>query len=332
MKSDLRAPSRCSRRAFSLVDLLIILFIVGLLIAILLPSLSRARELAKRAVCASNLRGLGQGCYIYGNDNQEWFPHHYFAPVEKDADPTEPHKVRWVGTMGTSESLSIKEATSPSKSPDASHPSRSVFLLVIGGLNTSGQYVCPSSADREDDMRVHGPDAGGNGSRAALPGKNRFDFLGYDRLSYSYQLPFGRRGKPKVNMDARSPLMADKGPYYEAGGPGLEGTMTTRDALSGRTPPVLEGSDTQVLEEIRPADRWRGHNSRSHRSEGQNVLFADGHADFVKTPFVGVNLDNLYTIQSDPAAGAIASIAGGIMPGAEQRLGPRTNTDSFLVP
>jgi prepilin-type processing-associated H-X9-DG protein len=43
-------------------------------ISILLPSLTRARELARRAVCASNLRGIGIACQIYANDNAERFP------------------------------------------------------------------------------------------------------------------------------------------------------------------------------------------------------------------------------------------------------------------
>jgi hypothetical protein len=50
------------------------LIVLPLTITVLLPSLSRARELAKRAVCAANLRGIGQGCLIYANDNYGWFP------------------------------------------------------------------------------------------------------------------------------------------------------------------------------------------------------------------------------------------------------------------
>ncbi|MCH8804781.1 MAG: type II secretion system protein [Planctomycetes bacterium] len=45
-----------------------------ILVSILLPALSRARELAKRAVCASNLRIIGQNLHIYANDNGDWFP------------------------------------------------------------------------------------------------------------------------------------------------------------------------------------------------------------------------------------------------------------------
>ncbi|MBN2445473.1 MAG: hypothetical protein JXO22_02015, partial [Phycisphaerae bacterium] len=46
----------------------------AMLTSILLPSLARARELAKRAVSQANLRGIGQCCYIYSNDHEEKFP------------------------------------------------------------------------------------------------------------------------------------------------------------------------------------------------------------------------------------------------------------------
>lgn len=46
----------------------------SMLVSILLPSLSRARELSKRTVCSANLRGIGQAMYIYANDNRDRFP------------------------------------------------------------------------------------------------------------------------------------------------------------------------------------------------------------------------------------------------------------------
>lgn len=46
----------------------------ALSLSILLPSLSRARELAKRAVSGANLRGIGQGCHIYASENDGKFP------------------------------------------------------------------------------------------------------------------------------------------------------------------------------------------------------------------------------------------------------------------
>lgn len=49
-------------------------FTAGLAASILLPSLARARELAKRSASLSNLRGIGMACHIYANDNADKFP------------------------------------------------------------------------------------------------------------------------------------------------------------------------------------------------------------------------------------------------------------------
>ena len=46
-----------------------LLFVVPMMIAILLPSLSRARELSKRLVCAANMKGIGTTLMIYKNDH-----------------------------------------------------------------------------------------------------------------------------------------------------------------------------------------------------------------------------------------------------------------------
>lgn len=54
-----------SRRAFTLVELLVVITIIALLLAILVPSLKKAREQARRVVCASHLRGLSNSWEIY---------------------------------------------------------------------------------------------------------------------------------------------------------------------------------------------------------------------------------------------------------------------------
>ncbi|QOV90791.1 DUF1559 family PulG-like putative transporter [Humisphaera borealis] len=62
------------RPGFTLVELLVVIGIIALLISILLPSLSRAREAGNRTKCLSNLRQLGMAFTMYCNDNKQQYP------------------------------------------------------------------------------------------------------------------------------------------------------------------------------------------------------------------------------------------------------------------
>ena len=257
-------------KAFTLIELLVVVAIIALLISILLPSLSRAREMSKRAVCASNLRGIGQAMYIYANDNYEQFPSNKIDP-DKAGENAPPGYYRDASSDGD-----VPPDEIPSTTAD-------LFLLVRGALVTPKQFICPSSSKTPDDF--YSPDAG-----EVVDPLELYDFAGpgkgigavADNLSYGYH--FGHDGTKSgdlsgganngTNMDSRFPVMADDNPYSYA---------RDKDATTSDYPTNCGAGESP------------NGNSMNHQEEGQNVLYADSHVAFGKDPLQGIEDDNIYT-------------------------------------
>ncbi|MFQ5807254.1 MAG: prepilin-type N-terminal cleavage/methylation domain-containing protein [Phycisphaerae bacterium] len=94
---------------FTLIELLVVVAIIALLISILLPSLSAAREQAKTAVCSSNLRQLSHGWHMYADENRDIaLPGRYAKEPGGTGNPANWYDVgnglkyrpRWIATLG----------------------------------------------------------------------------------------------------------------------------------------------------------------------------------------------------------------------------------------
>jgi len=264
-------------KGFTLIELLVVIAIIALLISILLPSLSRARELSKRLVCAANVKGIGTTGKIYSNENQEkWMAPPFkrakidnggidYVSEQSGFDRGDVGDERWI--------ITTSETPTTVTGSEAMSVTRAYWMLVRSGDITVKQFICPSAGDTDDETE-----------NLDL----YYDFTGYDNISYGYQVPFGPRDtQPREGMDNRQIVAADKGPFYNPITPNWNAA-----GIAGR--PIDLDS---------PPKNWRSFNSANHggsaNGEGQNALFADGHANFVRIPASGIDNDNIYTLMTD---------------------------------
>ena len=71
---------RCVPKGFTLIELLVVIAVLALLLSVIMPSLAKAKELARRTVCLSHMGQLGLICVTYAHENNDWFPDYNVHP------------------------------------------------------------------------------------------------------------------------------------------------------------------------------------------------------------------------------------------------------------
>ncbi len=296
------------RNAFTLIELLVVIAIIALLLTLLMPSLERGKELARQAVCRSNLHNFGTvGIFFSGEHDgllpmayrwNQWGMRLYSAVrVHQQAGGQE-----WY-LYGNSEHYpnTVEEFTrvGPARQKDKYSWSEPIWRRFGTTLRTyqkyglaDGMMVCPSGAgDRILDQT--GGDGGG-----AMPGETATSggaaYAGW-RLYASYLVVSGLEGRDQ---------------YDRPGGmPGADWRYRWNDPAFGVPAPAVAADDENAAERLMACDRvyvpgWRGgppewNHAGPHddRPGFQGMLYGDGH--------VGANSEGFYR---EPVSADFASV------------------------
>ncbi len=243
-------------RAFTLIELLVVIAIIALLVAILLPSLAKARDLARLTACKANLKSIGSnGMALYHAENNS-LPY------------IQPGHINWLMKSKTGTNAKNGDAT-PSRISISSY----LFLLVRTGFCESDMFACP--ADPESlKMTESFYTSGGQKYRY-------WDFYREDlpadenrRLcSYSVQAPFGTRQGVRGFSEYSHPSLV---------------------VLADRTPAGQKGYG-KFRSSTQPEDFWK-YISRNHRNTARFNYFAMSNAvDDSSSPDVGIKMDDVYS-------------------------------------
>ncbi len=105
----MRTPYTRPRAGFTLIELLVVVSIIALLMAVLMPSLSKARKQAQSLLCMTHLRELSHGWHMYADDNNDIsLPGRFFKQPGGTSNPDNWYEIgnglkyrpRWVAAMG----------------------------------------------------------------------------------------------------------------------------------------------------------------------------------------------------------------------------------------
>ncbi|MHC4636981.1 MAG: type II secretion system protein [Planctomycetota bacterium] len=346
------------RKGFTLVELLVVIAIIALLMAILMPTLSRVRLMAQKLVCGTHQTGIIKACITYATDDiGNDFP---IAPIKRpmwspDGSIPDYAAVFNSGLPVAWEAFGYDPLFDDSGTPVEARPylpvtvSSSLYLLVKymnvspeifickGDKNATVYEVDPTLNLSASDVWDFGPGTAGAGGSTG------------DHISYSYHMPYANMYFPAQNDPRRAgfrvmdytgdsfPLLGDRNPFLD------------RNCPENSQADITADTDFNV-------DLPRGTNNRSnnfdddernlsfaHRKlDGHNITYKDGHTEFPDHAWVGLTEDYIWSHWPAPSqqgaevirptfANGLRTIIAYKNAGQSEQAAPMHKYDAFLV-
>lgn len=291
-------PAR-SRQAFTLVELLVVIAIIGVLIGLLLPAVQSAREAARRSSCTNNLRQIGLAIHSYAHGARERFPAGWLC--EDD------HADEGSGWGWASQILPHIEEASVGATI-AAHMQAGDAIAATNPTTKSvviRSFLCPSDRFGTNPLVNL---AGADFSRSNYPGMFGAHHFGEHHHEEGDDDDDHEGEEPTSPFAGDGIFFANRRIEFRHVSDGLSKTIMVAERDSRSIESVwigmIEGADEALERVIGVGEHINGDHEGDFTSghpNGINVLFADGHVEFLQNS-VG---DEIFGMMSTRAGGEV---------------------------